>query len=116
MSHTPVETPHALADWLKLKFAERQAAQGQPMTRRAFADYLGLDPTYLHKFMQGKNHPGRANVIKIAARLGPEIYDLLGLERPEPDLEYVLAQWEALSASARRAITDLIAREIKNHD
>jgi len=79
---TTLTTATALAAWLQAQFAEWQSAQPGRTSLSAFADYLGLDRTYLHKFAHGQHRPSRLNAIKIAARLGPEIYDLLGQARP----------------------------------
>ncbi len=56
--------------------------------------------------------PGPASLPRIAAKLGPEIYDLLGLPRPDPDLQAVISNWGRLSDETKAEIAAAIERAI----
>ena len=71
-------------EWLNSKFVEWMRSHGRRKTMRAFAEWLGVKEGLVSQWMSGRNNPVGDNVHKIARRLGPEIYDLLGLARPDP--------------------------------
>lgn len=55
--------------------------------------------------MNGDRIPRDEDVIrKLAVRLGLEIYDILGMDRPDPDLFYLQEHWEELSPEFRRRV------------
>lgn len=72
-----------VAEWLEAKYREWRAEQ--PSMKAGigrFAEYLGISPDSLNTYLSRGSSPTGENLEKIAARLGPEIYDLLGLVRP----------------------------------
>ena len=54
----------------------------------------------------GGRLPEAANVQKLAKKLGLEVYDVLGLPRPDADLHYLQQHWDDLSPEARRALRE----------
>lgn len=67
-----------------------------------FARYLGVNGALLSQWMKGTRQPGRRKAPVLAAKLGPEIYDLLGLARPDSDLREINLVWGQLSKEQRR--------------
>jgi len=74
--------------WLDRKFNEWQIEVGRA-TITEFADYLDIPRPQLSHYMNARNKPEGENIEKIASKLGNTIYDILGLQRPEPELRYI---------------------------
>jgi len=51
--------------------------------------------------MNGRNIPAGENVDKIAAAFGPEIYDILGLARPDPYLDEIRTAYDKVIKEKR---------------
>ncbi|MGI6730456.1 MAG: helix-turn-helix domain-containing protein [Anaerovoracaceae bacterium] len=93
------------ASWLELQFINWMRERGEVTTQREFAEYLGLDQVQLsHYINERRKKPDKASLEKIAAKLGPEIYDVLGLARPDPQLKQLTAVWHLLSQDQIRRI------------
>lgn len=97
-------------DWLEQKFLIWQSEIGKRRTLTAFAHYLGLSQPLVTQYLSGKvKSPSDESLRKIAEKLGPDIYDLLGLARPDPLIQELivlagkmsLPQIEKLLAYAR---------------
>ena len=69
------------SDWLNQQFLKWELALGRRATVTEFAHHLGVTQQSLSSYMSGAYQPRGANLGKIAARLGPEIYDLVGAPR-----------------------------------
>lgn len=48
--------------------------------------------------------PQGENIRKLADKLGLEVYDVLGLPRPDPDLFAIEQVWDVLTPEIRRAL------------
>lgn len=95
-----------IAKFLERAFLDWQSASGERKSQRDFAEYLGFGHATLGKLIRGEvDAPERDTVEKIAARCGPGIYDALGLPRPDPLLQVVIANWGALSREQRDEIS-----------
>ena len=70
-----------VGEWLDKKFREWQNSRDKRSSVTAFAKYLEIPRPLLSHYMNGRNKPEGKNVDKIAAKLGNEIYDILGLAR-----------------------------------
>lgn len=70
---------------------------------KEFADHLGIKQSTISMWYSGQN-PSPENVKRLSEVLGPEVYDVLGLDRPDPDLAFIEQQWQNLTPQARRAI------------
>ena len=66
------------SDWLNQQFLKWEQALGRRATVTQFSRHLGITQQSLSSYMSGAYQPRGANLAKIAARLGPEIYDLVG--------------------------------------
>ncbi len=58
--------------------------------------------------MNGDRLPGREWHPRIAKALGDEIYDILGLERPDPMLRAIEERWENLSPATKKRIQQIL--------
>ncbi len=93
-------------DWLAQKFRDWEAAQGRKQSYYAFARYLGVSQTDLAQWMDGTSVPAGSDLHALAARLGVEIYDTLGLPRPNINLERLTTALPHLPAGLRERLTN----------
>ena len=107
----PDQTP--IAKWFNSKFVEWQNQEGERKTIIEFADYLGVNRSLLSYWMNGSRIPSEDNLIKIAFILGFEIYDILGIQRPNMLYLYMLRNWEKVPESIQRHLADTIAKYSK---
>jgi hypothetical protein len=74
----------SFGDWLNRKYLEWQLQEGHKRSVKSFGVYLGIPQTTLSEYMNNKYQPKGEYLGLIAKKLGPEAYDILGLERPLP--------------------------------
>ena len=91
---------------LEKKFLEWQQQQGGRRTVAEFAKWIGVKQSSVSMWWNGANEPNAASVRLLAEKLGLEVYDVLGLPRPDADLHYLQQAWENIPAAARRAIRE----------
>ena len=106
-------TDTSVANWLESKYIEWLSDSGQRRTVSEFAEWLGISRSLLSRYLSGSRTPSRKNAEKIAARLGPEIYDLLGLQRPDPLLKRVQAHWNCLTKEDINEIERIVENAIR---
>ena len=96
-----------LKEFLFQKFLEWQKESGQRRSVKDWAIYLDVPQTSLSTWMNGPYLPKGAGLSKLAAKLGPEIYDVLGMTRPgplDPGLQEIIDNWPNLSEEQREGI------------
>jgi len=71
-----------------------------------FAAYLGVKRSTLSTWLTKKRVPEGEAVRQLALVLGLEVYDWLGLERPDEDLYFLERHWNEFTDSQRRAIRE----------
>ena len=74
-------------DWLEKKFLEWELTQNRRQSYSAFARYLGVKVPLLTQWRLGNNLPSTDSVRLLSAKLGQEVYDVLGLVRPGKPLD-----------------------------
>ncbi len=95
----------AFGKWLEQKYIDWITEKGKVLPQKDFADYLGIEPVNISNYINARrNMPDIEAIEKIAAKLGPEIYDVLGLARPDKDLKQVTAVWHLLSEDQKARI------------
>jgi transcriptional regulator with XRE-family HTH domain len=99
-----------LAKWLDNKYLEWQTQEEERKTVIEFADYLGVNRSLLSYWMNGAREPSDENKLKIALKLGFEIYDILGKDRPNIYQIYVDTNWEKVPPEEQRRISKIIAK------
>jgi len=99
--------------FLEKKFLEWQSAQGGRRTVAEFAKYLGVKQSSVSMWWTGTNIPNYQSVSKLAEKLGMEVYDVLGLERPNEDLFYINRNFKALNAKAQKAIREQVQKYLE---
>jgi len=85
----------------------------RPASQAEFALWLGVNPQTYTRLINEHSLPKLANIIPIADRLGPEVYDICGIPRLVPsdkDFQIVLDNWHILSSKEKRALLDNLSR------
>lgn len=98
-----------IQDWLNTKFAEWERAQGRKQSYYAFARYLEVSQSGLQQWMVGGATPGGDDLLNIAGKLGPEVYDVLGLPRPNAEAQRVTVSFASLPPDMRQRLTNALA-------
>jgi len=102
---------NATKTWLEAKYVEWRNKQprGQDGVSH-FAAHLGISRNTLTNWLNRGQTPEKAQVERLA-QLGIEIYDLLGVPRPDPALQQVIEAWGKLSNEARAEIDAIRERD-----
>ena len=104
-----------LSEWLQRKYINWLSMKGEIKSQREFADFLDIDKVALSRYFNGiRRNPDPDTVIKFADKLGPEIYDILGLARPDPQLKELTSIWHTLDQDRKEKILR-IAEEGKEY-
>ncbi len=93
------------AEWFKNAYFdwERQHSDGiQGITK--FAEYLGVEQPQVSAWMKGKYKPGRENVGRLAAKLGPGVFDALNMPAPDRELARLIQLYESASEEQKEKI------------
>lgn len=92
---------YEVAKWLKMKFIDHQrycASHGMRMPSLASwaVDVIHIAPPSVSHYINQRRLPTGRSLDKIASALGPEIYDLLGLDRKVPTNDPLFKAFAAL--------------------
>ena len=91
-------------DWLNKKFVDWEKTQGGKQSFYAFARYLEVSQSGLGQWMTGNGTPGGDDLLSIANKLGPEIYDVIGLPRPNEEAQRVTVSFASLPPDIRQKL------------
>ena len=94
----------ALTAFLLAQMQLWESAQGKRTTLQGFADHLGVSQPLLSIWLKGDTKPSPEKVELLAAKLGNEIYEVLGLPKPDPDLTRLNQIWPHIPEAMRRSI------------
>lgn len=95
--------------FLELKFLEWQKQQGGRKTVKEFAAYLGVSQSTISTWWNEDRRPEGENLVRLANKLGLEVYDALGKPRPDIDFHYIQSNWEDLTPDQRLALREQAA-------
>lgn len=98
--------------WLENNFLEWQLSEGGRKTLNDFARYLKVSQPTISAWLNGSRKPTGENIDKIAAKLGPEIYDILGMRRPDPQLDRLIDAYNQASDEQKEEIIRQVLRLI----
>lgn len=88
---------NALGQYLDHQFLQWQISQGGSKTVIEFAQYLEVSRDALYKWMNGKRVPDFESIKILAEKLGPEVYESIGLKPPNMHLQSIELIWDSLS-------------------
>lgn len=101
-------------NWLMDQFVEWERKQASRQTYSAFARYLDVKQPSLSGWLAGDYVPTGENLEKVANKLGLEVYDALGLPRPDSmlyDIEQAFSQDRLQTEESRIALVLAVLRQ-----
>lgn len=99
-----MKDPFAL--FIEKCYVEWQASNKRRQSIKNFAAYIGVSRVLVSSWMNGTRKPGPENTKRLAQLFGLEVYDALGLDRPDPDLFFITEVWPELPADIQRQIME----------
>ena len=94
------------SEWINKKFVEWQAKEGRRKTIEEFAIYLGISRPLLNMWMNGNKKPGKANIDLLAEVFGNDVYDALGLPRPNIYKQKIDRLWDFLPEDIQKRLSE----------
>jgi transcriptional regulator with XRE-family HTH domain len=94
--------------FLEDSFLKWQIDKGGRKTVYEFAEYLGVSQPAVSAWWNETRIPQGDTIRKLAEKLGVEVYDVLGLPRPDPDLFYIQSVWDELTPETRKALRERV--------
>lgn len=84
-----------------------------------FAKYLGVSAPSLNQWINGYRLPNFENAAKLADKLGPEIFDVLGYPRivavSDEELRFIIDHWGKLDEETKAVIHEHVKEEVLEH-
>lgn len=103
------------SQWLEQKYLEWQNAQGKRKTLDEFAEYIGVSRSILSHWISGtRKKPTPESIRQLSNKLGFEVYDVLGLPRPDEDLAYISQHWDQVSETFRRKFREEVEKQLES--
>lgn len=87
---------------------EWEAEVGHRRTVSEFAEWLNIPRSLCSRYLTGSRSPSRSNMELIAIKLGPEVYDLLGLQRPDEVLQRLQREWDRLTEEQKVRMVSIL--------
>jgi transcriptional regulator with XRE-family HTH domain len=103
-------------EYLERKFLTWQQQQGKRKTIVEFANYLGVSQAVLSMWLNGSRSPNQSSVQLLSKTFGDEVYDALGLPRPNENLSYIEHNWDNLPPEQQRALREQAEKYVTKHD
>lgn len=100
----------AFPAWLEIAYLTWQAKSRKRATLNEFADYIGYSRPLISMWLAGKRLPTREGVDRLAKLFGDDIYDILGIPRPNPYLQKINQVFERLSPERQQKLSEDAAR------
>jgi transcriptional regulator with XRE-family HTH domain len=95
-----------VGEWLEHQFLDWQRKEGERRTVEEFATWLGVSRGTFNKWLNGDRKPDGESIAILAEKLGVEIYDVLDVPRPDPELQAIIRNWARIPAEKRRRLHD----------
>ncbi len=95
-------------DWLEQKYTEWDQAQPTRQSYYNFARYLDVGHTALTQWVSGVSQPLGDDLAKLAAKLGSDIYAVLGLPSPALPNQGMAASLIKLPSALRERLINAI--------
>lgn len=102
------------SDWITKKYIEwRGDSIGRDSTIKAYSASLKVAQSSLTEWMTGVSKPKHKSTIdKLVRRYGYEVYDALGIPRPEieldPDIQALQEKYLSIPPDQRQELIDLV--------
>jgi transcriptional regulator with XRE-family HTH domain len=93
-----------------LEYRIRQTRQRLSVSLNSFANYLDFSPPIVNLWLSGSRLPTQGNVERLIPKLVElldfEVYDVLGLPRPDPDLQRLNRVWPRIPKEYRQMLAN----------
>lgn len=96
-----------LSTWLLTQYEKWRSESDSAKTLADFAAYLDVPPTSLSNWINAGSKMRADTISKISEKLGPEIYDVLGLHRPSDDISKYPPEIKSALAKAIKRVDKL---------
>lgn len=97
-------------EFLEKQFLSWQKDLGKRQNIEDFAAYLGVSRPLLTMWMNGSRRPGKENLKLLSAIFGMQVFDLVGLPRPNPLHLYTSRNWENVPEKVQLRIAQTVAK------
>lgn len=97
-----------LSEWLTKQYNDWEKAQGKPQSYYSFARFLDVPHSNLTLWISGHALPEGDDLVKLANRLGMEVYDILIKPRPSNELQEMNAAFLQLPVAFQNRLTSAI--------
>ncbi len=94
----------AFSGLLLRQMQQWESAQGKRATLQGYADHLQVSQPLLSIWLKGDTKPSTQKIELLATELGSEVYEVLGLPKPDPDLTRLNQIWPHIPEAMRRSI------------
>ena len=95
-------------EWFQKKYHQWVKSQPGEEDFLAFCDLLGYPSLKISRWLEGKTTPQGPEVLSIASLLGMEIYDVLELPKPDPELLEIFDSFPHLAGDFRGKLAEAI--------
>jgi len=93
-----------------LEYRIRQTRHRLSVSLNSFANYMDFSPPIVNLWLNGSRLPTQGNVERIIPKLVElldlEVYDFLGLPRPDPDLQRLSQVWPRIPKEYRQELAN----------
>ena len=96
----------AFASWLEINFLEWQTKIKRRASLQDFADHIGYSRPLISMWLSAQRLPSEEGIERLSELFGPEIYDILGLPRPDPDLQRLNKIWNNIPEKVRQSLLE----------
>lgn len=93
-------------EFIEKKYLEWQHREGKRKSVEDFAMYIGVSQSALSLWMGGKRTPSIQTTNLLAEIFGNEVYDVLGLPRPNPYQQRANRVWEFIPEERQKQIAE----------
>ena len=104
------------SQFMEMKFLDWQQKEGGRKTVKEFAKYIGVSQAAISSYWNGIRLPEGESIRKLASQLGMEVYDVLGLPRPDEDLAYISQNWDRVSEDFRRKFRKEVEEQLAHEE
>lgn len=95
-------------EWLEQKYIAWEKTRTNRQSYYSFARFLDVSHTALAQWMSGVSKPLGDDLAKIAGKLGPEIYTLVGVVLPASQSQSLTGSYNLLPAALRGRLASAI--------
>lgn len=103
------------SEFLLLKKQEKERNIGKSLSLTKFAKSIGFSVSLVSYWMNEKGNPSIENINKLAYQLGPEVYDVLDMQRPDPVLEEIRQVYNNISPTEKSQMVKMIRNWANEH-